>query len=193
MESVDLNQILRLLDSENIAQVVSIKHDQARESYRLQRTTVNSYEEFHEEIIAYHQHHHQCIYGAPMPPEMASGVVRQIIDRQFSRQGGYESAFVEAKTGIMGGLRNILDRICDVLKHDHEEKYITHIFHTYVGPLNWEAQVSLMRQYMEKFRAIAPPELLEKSPEQLARDYEYVIRTHVQSIRPITSVFRRYF
>ena len=82
MLQVTLSEILDMIGDEVIAELVDIPNDEARAHYPLERNTVNSYQEFHEEITMYYMHHLQQVIGSPaMPPHMASGFAREMIDQ----------------------------------------------------------------------------------------------------------------
>lgn len=193
MLEITLAEILELVDDEAIAEQVDIPNDEARQQYALERNTVDSYQEFHEEITRYYSHHMREVIGPPeMPPYMASGSARDVIDREFRRQDGYERAYRNARTGRFGGRAGSLDAICRALKEERQEKYIEHIFNTDVDPLNYEDHVELMRQYVQRFGNFRPPQDQRRTPEDLARNYKDLIETHVQVVNNIRTSMRRF-
>jgi hypothetical protein len=193
MLEITLANILDLLDDAVIAEIVDIPNDEARQCYPMERITVDSYQQYHEEITIYYIHHMQAVIGPPgLPPDMASGHARNLIERAFHRQGGYESAYRFARSGRNGGLGASLDAISQHFKEDQRERYIDHIFHTFIDHYNYEDHVELMRQYVERFGGFMPPEEVRRTPEDLARNYEELIKTHVQVINNIRSSMRRF-
>jgi len=193
MLEVTLAQILDMMDDEAIAEAVDIPNDEARQSYPLERNTVDSYQEFHEEITMYYQHHILHAIGNPvMPVFLASGLARDIVDIAFQRQGGLEAAYRNARTGRFGGLAGSFDAICQTLKQEHEEKYMEHIFNTFIDPLNYEDHVELMRQYLERFGNFLPDEESRRTPEDLARNAKELIKTHVKVVNNIRTTMRRF-
>ena len=193
MLQVTVDDILDMISAESIAHRVDIPHDEARGRYRLERNTVDTHNQFHEEITVYLAYHMEETVGpGDMPPFMASGWAREIIDREFRRQGGYEVAYRNARTGRHGGLAASLDAIVKHYKEDQREKFIEHIFYTFVDPMNYEDQIELMQQYLERFGAFLPPEEQTRSAIDLAREWQTLIRTHAEVIGNIQESLRRF-
>jgi len=188
----NIDQLFEMLDEEAIAQAVSIKHDTVREQYPLESNTVESFNDFKEEITLYYQWHFAHTMGngnedALMPPEMAYGYARQIIENYFQRRGELiplEAAFRVAKTGTNGGLRFILSLLADSLKQSQEARYIDWCIDNAVAPTDYDGQAELMRSYLERYRDYIPNDIRLKSPEFLAAGsgYKELIKLHLNVI-----------
>lgn len=85
-----------------------------------------------------------------------------------------------------------LDAIVKHYKEDQREKFIEHIFYTFVDPMNYEDQIELMQQYLERFGAFLPPEEQTRSAIDLAREWQTLIRTHAEVIGNIQESLRRF-
>ncbi len=187
----NLDEILALLDEENIARAVSIKHDTVREKYTLEKSTVANYEEFLVEITKYYGHHfRKTIADAKLPVEIATQNALEIVTQAYASQGGLEAAYKNANIGTSGGLRAVIDSIYEALKREQEEKYINHVLTTQVNPLDWNEKTTLMRQYLTKFGRYLPAGTKARSPEQLANNYSDLIKLHIKVVGAMRSRLR---
>lgn len=188
MRRANLSMILKELDPENISYKVSRIHDAMRELYVVQRITVQNFEEFMEEITKFYQHQFSAVISGghvDVPDWIASGFAREIVDKAFSRLGGLEGAYMIASKGIEGGLRTVIDSIYKAIKEQQEEQYINHVLITYVDPLDWDDRIELMRQYLNRFGRSLPEGARIKSPEELAANYEEIIKLHMKALQSI--------
>ena len=192
MLQVTVVDVLDMISEETVAERVDIPNDEARQRYPLERNTIDTHEEFHEEIAVYYAYHMAEVIGqADLPPEFASGLARDAIDGEFRRQGGYEGAYRNARTGRHGGLAASLDAIAKTFKQDQREKFIEHIFFSFVDPMNYEDQIELMAQYLERFGAFLPPAEQTRSPMDLAREWKTLIRTRRPRLNDFRNRFRK--
>jgi hypothetical protein len=189
--AANLDKILELLDEENIAKAVSIKHDETRERYSLAKATVVNYAEFLTEIAKYYAYHFKkTIANADLPVEIASQNALEIVQQAYASQGGLEAAYRNANVGTGGGLRTVIDSIYEALKREQEEKYVNHVLTTQVNPLDWNERVALMNQYLTKFGKYLPTGTKARSAEQIANNYGELIKLHTKVVGTIRSRLR---
>ena len=195
---VNLNELFELLDEQVIAQVVSIKHDRAREQYPLENITIDSFQDFENEIVLYYQYHFSETIGNSdiiMAPEAAYSYARQIIEGHFRRHGELnplEGAYRIARTGTNGGLRYIIDIIAGSLKRSQEMQYTEYIIDSYIDPVDYDAHIELMREYLQRYRDYIPADMRLKSPELLPVEYKQLIKLHVDIVNRIRNTMARY-
>jgi len=187
----NLNAIIQLLDEENIARVVSIRHDLAREQYSMKKAVVQSFDEFKAEVTRFYQYQY-CITitgstNVVVPEWMASGFAIDILERAFSKDGGLEGAYRIAQKGVQGGMRAILDAIYKILKAQQEEQYIDYVLRSHVDPLDWNDKVDLMTQYLQRFGRNLPAGAQVKSAMELAIRYEDFLKLHMKALQTIRS------
>lgn len=188
----NLSRMLEQLDEQNISNVVGMRHDLARERYIVSRATVNSYQEFDEEITRFVQYQLNATQGNPAVPRyMASSQAVDIIERAFNSIGGLQGGYELASTGIRGGLRGVIDAIYQALKKQDEEAYIEHILRLWCDPLSFQDRTSLMQEYLNRFRHNFPQGIRVPSASELAANYQAVIRFHAELINSIRMGIRR--
>lgn len=188
----NLNRMLELLDEVNISNVVSQKHDSARERYHLPRNTVNSSVEFEEEITRFMQYQLCATRGnAAVPRYMASSEAADILERAFANIGGASGAYEMASRGIRGGLRAVLEVLCSAVKKEEEEAYVEYVLRTEVDPLSFDDRVELMQAYLTRYGRNFPNSVRVPTAFELAGNYESIIRMHSELINSIRMRIRR--
>lgn len=189
---MNFNRMLELLNEENINNVVSIKHDLAREQYLVTKRMVASFNEFNEEVTRFVQYQLRATQGHPtMPTYMASSQGMAIVERAFHGIGGIEGAFEIARTGIRGGLRAVIDAIFTYLKREEEERYIDYVLRTEVDPLSFDDRTALMQAYLNRFRHNFPQGVRVPTAVELAANYSGIIRMHAELLNSMRLRLRR--
>ena len=118
---------------------------------------------------------------------------KEILDRQYRRRDGdIVSAFNDAAEGIHGGMRAILDTICDGLKAEAVERHIRDVFDRFVAPNAWEAKVEIIRQFIQRCGAGLGSAIRADQPERYAANYSELIRGYVQALQQNSAMFRRF-
>jgi hypothetical protein len=189
-----LESLFGAMDELAIARAVGIPHDEARMSYALKNNTVGSYGEFTEVITDYYNYHvGKCVlHGGFLSRTEAGGRAKEILDREYRRQGGdINTAYNDAHDGTSGGLRLILDKLAEQLKAESVERYIRDAFDRYVEPNSWEQKVDIMRQFIAHFGHHLSSSIRPDQPERYAHGYEELVRGYVESLKRTSSIFRR--
>lgn len=188
MARPDLNAILAMLDEENIAKAVTIPHAIAREQYKLQKITVQSFEEFRNEIGRYYSYQ----IGATVPGGkvfmsewLAKGYAEKIVDSAFSKIGGLEGAYKMAEKGINGGLKPIIDSIYMAIVREQEENYIEDILTRCINPMSWNDKVTFMEQFLIKFGGPLSSGKPIKNAMEVAPHYKDFIKFLMEKVHTI--------
>ncbi|MDY6838841.1 MAG: hypothetical protein SWH78_12800 [Thermodesulfobacteriota bacterium] len=189
-----LEYLLTATDEMAIARSVGSPHDEARMRYALHSNSVESFEEFTDVITDYYNYHvGRCVvHGGYLSRTEAAGRAKEILDREYRRQGGdIISAYKDARDGTSGGLRVVLDRIAEHLKAESVERYIREAFDRYVEPNSWEQKVDIIHQFIAQCGQHLSSSMRTDQPERYAHNYQELIRTYVESLKKTSSVFRR--
>jgi hypothetical protein len=190
----EIEQILEGLDERRLAQEVGRAHDYARESFRIGALVVSDFREFSQVIGAYVRHHHAvCFGGGELPDFQAQEIGKEFISEHYKERLRLtlNSACEDAITGTNGGLRSILDVICDAFKRQSEYRYAESVFDRFVSPNDYADRVEIVRQIMERFRFVFPPSIMERRPEEFASNYKTIIRQIVDAQRNTGRAARR--
>ena len=188
-----LMRILDKLDPDYIARVVERAHNIARETFPLDSDSVSSHAEFYDTITRYYRHHyaHTIAGGVDLPEDLVHADVRRHLDQAYRDYGGYEGAYTNAKKGRSGGMSAVLNAIASGLKQQQERQYIEHLFFTEVDPMDYDDIVTLMRDYLDRFGGLLSPADRARSPHDLARNYDTIIKSHARAMGTIKDLMRR--
>lgn len=184
---VDLDAILDEIDPKKVNEKVELKHREARNKFQT-GIQVKSYNEFMDQITKYMQHHHKEVYGSEMPKELAFSQARQFLDAMYKKQGGFVGAFNEAKHG---NLNKVLDSLADAIEHEHRLAYVNHVM-SRIDPQDFNTHVKLMDQYKTKYKSLLSEDFQAKSSEELARDYDGLIKEHAELVHGKKSQLKKY-
>lgn len=189
-----INSLLSALDEGVIARRVAIEHDEARIQYHLRSNTVTDFDEFKTIISDYGNHHYtSCVsHGGTMSRGQAYGKVKGLIENEYRRRrGNIVSAFNDAHDGTHGGLRAILDIICEGMKAEAVEYYVQDVFDRHVAPNSWEQKVDMIRQFILYNGNVLSSSIVASQPERYAQNYTELIRAYVDGLRQTSAMFRR--
>jgi hypothetical protein len=172
-----LDNILKNLDEMYILTHVTMKHDDARISYKMSKNTVSDDEEFDDVSAEYYNHQFsKCISkGGPLPRFDALGNAKEIIRQECRNKGRDISyAYSNGKTGAHGGMFVNINYIYEHLKHESLERHIRSVLDDYVAPTSFEEQVSLIKDIFFKFN-VSREDLDINHPELYAKNYERLV------------------
>ena len=191
-----INSLLADLDERTIARRVAIGHDEARVGYPLQSNTVTDYNQFTGIITDYFNYHYsRCVaHGGTLGHDDAYGKATKIVENEYrKRRGGGDivSAFNDAHDGTNGGMRAILDIICDGLKAESVQHYVQSVFDTHVTPNSWDQKVEIIRQFIACNGHVLSSSIVASQPERYAQNYSELIRSYTEGLRQTSEMFRR--
>jgi len=189
-----INSLLSALDERVIAQRVATKHDEARMQFHLPSNTVTDFEEFKNIIARYYNYHFtRCVTnGGALTLGDAYGESEELLEREYRRRSGdIVSAFNDAHDGTNGGLRAILDIICEAIKTKSVELYIKNVFASQVDPSDWHTKVSIIGQFIAYCSPYLSSSIVANEPERYAQNYSELIRSYTEGLRQTSSMFRR--
>ena len=189
-----LQSLLSTLDQITLARRISFPIDSARASYVMDSITINRYEDFNDVIVSYYSHllHHSEGTHAPIDPIANAAEALSLLERSFATKGGLKAALAEAREGINGGLRLVLDMVTDKFKREEQEKHINCVLKSAMDPMDWETKVALMDELMRRLKHVLPPKIGSQPPERFAGQYEIIVKAYVDSINEMSFVFRKF-
>ena len=187
-----LQAILPEISADRLTNLIGLPIDSARAAYIMDSVTVNSYEEFNDTIASFFLHlvRHTRKLSEPVDLEAAGAEAFALIERTFSKKGGLHTALAEAQNAINGGLRFVLDMVTEEFKREEQEKHINRVLKSALDPLDWKGKVGLMGALLKRLEPHLEPRIASQPPERFAVHYELIIRTYVESLERVNSVFR---
>ena len=190
---MSIQALLSDLSEQTIARKVAVPHDEARLAYRLRANTVKDWPDFERIITDYFQHHYAlCVTGGGrIGRSQAAGRAKEIINQGYRRQGGdTRSAFRDCQDGVNGGLRQLLDVLCDSIKEEAVQFYTRDVFDRYLPPDDWARQKDMVAQFI-RHCGVALPGIDPSDPGRYARDIETLVTAFVHSLRQTSTIFRK--
>jgi hypothetical protein len=176
-----------------VAEHVDSSIDSARGSFILESSTVETYEEFIDGIVAYYIHMQRYVSSSP---DNATDVTRgrteaiALLQRTFRNKGGDQAAFARARDGIKGGLRSILDDMTEQYKAEKTQAYIEMVFNDAIEAMGWNERVTCIRGLIKRMGQSLPEEIRNEPPERFARHYKPILKVYVKSLDNIDQLLR---
>ena len=189
----NIQNLINRIDETALSRI-GLPHDEARIKYRLNKNTVNSFEEFTNIIGDYCNHHYQtCISnGGRLSSHEAMSKAKELLEQHYRQENGdLVSAFNDCRDGTNSGLRGILDIIADQLKMKSINRYIRNVFDEIVAPNCWSDKVEIIRQFVNYYGFQFSTALDVNQIERYATNYRDLIQEYSQSLRQTSSIFRR--
>lgn len=192
--SVDADRILDLIDQTRINRTVLLKHDEARETFRLPKVVVSDHQEFKYLISSYVEHHLRTVGEGTPSSASAFGEAKRILDNAFNQdqfQDGYARALQMALDGSQGGMRAILNEIADVLKRRALQDYMDHVYHQHINVLSKQDNLALSRAFFQRFGPILQRFGHDVDEDTFAWNTRAALEYHRQAIEHITGIAKK--
>jgi len=85
-----------------------------------------------------------------------------------------------------------LGAISGNLKQEQERQYVEYVFYTETDPYDYESLVSLMAEILDRFGYLLPPGYRGRSPNDLARNFDTIVKHLSRSISAVRDLLRHY-
>lgn len=186
-----LETILFEIGADNLTAKIANPINQARATYVMDEV-VASHEDFNEIITSFYLHALRHTRTIVIPVDMATVGAEglALLERAFSKNGGFQGALAEARHGINGGLRFVLDSLTQKYINEEQEKYIRFIFKTGLDPLDFDGKVKLIEALMERLKAYLPEDIASQPAERFVKQSEEIVRAYSQSLEKLNYVLR---
>jgi hypothetical protein len=191
-ESRLLELILSEIDPDRLKTLVSLPIDSACAAYPVKSVTMDSYDNFLHSIAALYIHimRHYRKISEPVDMQAAEKEALQLLEDAFSKEGGLDAAWAEAKHATTGGMRFIFDSMTRQLIEQEKERHINYVLKSTLDPLDKKAQKSLIVALLEHMKPFLPPDLLSQPAEKFLGRHDVIIRSYIQSVSRLKSLFR---
>jgi hypothetical protein len=189
-EGGTLQAILSEISAEALTNMIGLPIDSARAAYIMESVTVSPHEDFNNAFTSFYLHlvRHTRRVSNPVDFRAAAAEALGLLERAFSKRGGFKAALDEGRTGINGGLRLVLDMMTEQFKREEQEKHINRVFKTALDPKDWEGRVELMGALLKNLEPHLGPEIVSQPPSRFAEHYEEIIRAYLQSLDRLKSL-----
>jgi hypothetical protein len=153
---------------------------------------VESSDEFHDAVSGFYL---ALLRYAGVVPALAdkhavADEALALLERAFASKGGVGAARAEARDGVHGGMRFVLDVITEQYKLEQQSKHVSRVLHEALDPLNWSQRVAFMRALLGRLSIHLPADLRGQPPERFARHYDIIVKTYVRSLDQVKQMLR---
>ena len=191
---LNIHALLSELDEKTIARKITLKHDEARRTFRLHSIKVPDYDAFSKILGDYYKHHftNALCYGDSIVEWRATQTAREIVEEIYKKKGGnISNAIRDACDGSNGGISRILDLIAEHIKNKDVEAYINGRFSEHINTIDFDEHVEVIRQFIKYFKNYLPPDFDITCPERYAHNYKELIRAYLDGLKRTSATFNR--
>jgi hypothetical protein len=183
---------LETISSDALTHQVRKYIDAAHNSFRLTETFCDDHTAFLETIesFCYHLLRYTAVDVQDAASQWISAQALDLVERAFRDEDGLTGAEAEARHGTRGGLRFVLQRMADQLKHEREVMVVNRVLKETVDPLSPTKRIEFMRALMQRIGHHLPEDVRNQPPEYLANQHERFARAYVRAIDGVVSTFR---
>ncbi|RKY10699.1 MAG: hypothetical protein DRP56_00335 [Planctomycetota bacterium] len=179
---------------DSVVSSISAKHldesfgtdiDNARASFILPSTVVESYADFTDFTEAFYNH--LCGFTKTKPTVTGSGkhqsaAVYSLIDRAFANKGGYAEARCRAIDGGGGGLRVVLDEITEQFKRDIYADQINASFKRAIDIRDDDEKKAFIAGALKRLDRFLPDGWADRDPASLLGQTEVLAKIYVKAV-----------
>ncbi len=192
--TVAVEAVLTEIDADELARKIGLPIDTARARYVMGELLVDSNDEFHDAVSAFYLAllRHTGVVPSSSADHAVPGESLALLERAFVNKGGVGAARAEARDGINGGMRFVLDVMTEQYKLEQQSKRVASVLQEALDPLNWNERVAFMRAFLERLGPQLPADLRGEPPERFARHYDLIVKTYVQSLDRVKQLLRTF-
>ncbi len=179
-----LDSILDRISEKQLTESIAIPADSALVSFTLDRSVVDSIEEFNRILYSFYLHLQRHTHSIPviLDEDQAGADAQDLLEQTFGAHGGVKAAHAEALDGCKGGIRWVLEHITNRYKQKEKEKWVNKIFKDALDPMQWEEKVRLIEVLLKRLAPFLPPDIRDQPPERFALHTEILVQAYVQSL-----------
>lgn len=184
--------VLAEISSEALARKIGHPIDSARACYVMGKVLVDSEDEFHEAVSGFYLAllRHRGMAPASADHQALADEAIQLLERAFVKGGGIQGARAEARDGIHGGMRFVLDMITEQYKIEQQSNHVARVLQEALDPLNWNERVAFIGAILDRLSPQLPPDIRNAPPARFARHYDTIAKAYVQSLDRVKQLLR---
>lgn len=184
--------VLDEINTEALARTIGVPIDQARGTYISEQVVLESKVEVLDAAAAFYLHllGHTCeLIDAPSRDQVAAEATA-LLERSFSDKGGLPTAYAEARTGIHGGLRFVIDAMTEQYKKEKSANHVFRVLEEAVVSLDLDERTEFMRAFLNRIGPELPADLRSLPPEACASRCQEIVRAYVNSMDRVRQTLR---
>lgn len=191
--TVAVEAVLAEIDAEALVRKIGLPIDSARASYVMGDVLIESSAEFNDAVSGFYLTLLRHTYTEPVSANAAelADEALDLLEQAFADKGGVNAARAEARDGIHGGMRFVLDVMTERYKVMQQSKHVSRVLQEALDPLDWSHRVAFMRALIDRLGPHLPAEIRDQPPERFARHYGEIVQTYAQSLDRVKQLLRR--
>lgn len=191
--STKLDRLLESIDPTRTYDQVSARIDQAVNSFAMQRSTIDNWDEYEQFFADFCQHVETIVlrlgHGAPDSREFYWSRCSNLLDKAFG-SSGYKAAFEMVRTGKEGGLYRVLKTVANQMSEEYAQNEISARISHYWDSLTLDEKLTAPDEYLSKYGHLLPVELTEGSAARIRADFIKVLEEHPKIMRRMGRIGR---
>lgn len=180
-----LDKLLKKIDPSSTLNEVSSRVDNAVNRFAMTEGSINSYNRFEEVLSQFVRHIENEVLRLPSSFTASSydwTKCSRILEREYGNQG-HKNAFEMARTGVQGGLYEVLKKIAYHLAQDYAQNEISARVHHFWNDLSMNEKFAAIDEYADKFGKFLPKSYLEGNAVYLKMNFTKVLEEHPRMIQ----------
>ena len=186
--------ILTEIHADVLARKIGLPIDSARARYVMGELLVDSNDEFHDAVSGFYLAllRHAGMVPASAADHAVADEALALLERAFASKGGVGAARAEARDGVSGGMRFVLDVMTEQYKLEQQSKHVARVLQEALDPLAWNERVTFIQAFLDRLGHHLPADLRRQPPERFARHYDIIVKTYVQSLDRVKQLLRTF-
>jgi hypothetical protein len=183
-DAASVAAVLDELSAHTLARDIALPIDGARATYPLASAVTESTEELLDIVTGFYVallRQTGSICATAAEPTNRDAAIK-LLERAFSDLGGPRGAFAEARDGLHGGLRFILDRMTEQYKRDRVGEHVNRVIREAVDALDWDGRVAFVSGLLDHIGPALPPDLRDVPSAYFLEHIDLLLRAYAQSL-----------
>jgi glutathione S-transferase len=188
-----LDQLLAEIHPSRTLDEVASRVDRGANSFRFSKALITDYKEYQDVIAHFFAHvEGEVLRGSPLWPEGRDMYLHraQVLLNEAYGTSGWKVAFEMARTGLEGGMRQVLDTLGErmaLMYARNEIQARVSVFREELTPSQWLAAAE---EYVAKFDDLLPSVLTEGGAYRLIASFHEVLIEHPFLLRRMSRLGR---
>lgn len=184
--------VLESISADSLAHQYMIPLDAARASFVPATMVCRSHDEFMDLLGAFYRHMAQCsgLLSLPANDVQAEAEAIQLLKEAFGDPGGDKAAEAEARSGLHGGNRLVLDQLTTRLQDRLKYMHVDRLLKEAVDPLRPRQKEQFVRALVDHLGDLLPDDIRRRLPRDFAEHRDLLVKVITQSRDKIAEAFR---
>lgn len=180
-----LDVLLEQIDPSRTLEDVGSRVNNAVNQFSVNSGAITDYNRFEQFLSNFVRHIENEVLGIPgaIPPSSYDWAkCINILQKEYGING-LKTAFEMARSGILGGLYEVLKKIAAHLANDYAQNEISTRVSHFWNALSMQDQFGVMDEYAQKYGRLLPPDFIEGSAVLLKMNFTKVLEEHPRMVQ----------